>query len=160
MKILKICQHCKKHFYVYPYRKIVAKFCSRSCGSASKIGANHNRWKGGKSLMTVGYIRIRINRKYVYEHRYIMEQHLKRPLAKTESIHHINGIRTDNRIENLLLIDKKAHDQMETKKRWKNNPESFHKKELCNAIRTERHNRGKRCKRSYPCFYHPEHDTF
>jgi len=46
---------------------------------------------------------------YVYEHRLVMENHLKRFLQSSEHVHHINHDPSDNRIENLELISSKGH---------------------------------------------------
>ena len=50
-------------------------------------------------------------RRKVLEHRYVMEQHLERVLTTDEIIHHINGDKLDNRLENLEVMARKAHGQ-------------------------------------------------
>ncbi|KKL17152.1 hypothetical protein LCGC14_2488410 [marine sediment metagenome] len=82
-------------------------------------GKNNPNWKGGRLITKDGYIEIykpehpRANRGYVLEHRLVMEKSLGRYLRKEESIHHINGIKDDNRLENLCLCNNGEHRKIE-----------------------------------------------
>lgn len=51
----------------------------------------------------------------IKEHRYVVERHLGRRLRRREYVHHINGVKTDNRIENLAVITPAQHNTLHKK---------------------------------------------
>lgn len=74
-----------------------------------KGGKNNPSWKGGKQNI-LGYTVLSMGKgKRKFEHRIVMEKFLDRKLTSQEKIHHINGIKTDNRIENLRVVTQSEH---------------------------------------------------
>lgn len=85
-------------------------------------GTKHFHWKGGRYKDTNGYILIyqpnhpfvMESKAYIYEHRFVVEQQIGRYLKPSEKCHHINGIKNDNRPQNLMafinnVIHKRFH---------------------------------------------------
>ena len=115
---------CGKTFFVKTYLINRKKYCCKICfykyhgrksGLKYKLVKENPTWFKKKDIITPdnkGYIRRRINGKMRRLHVVLMEQKIGRKLKINEVVHHINKIKTDNRIENLLLLTKKEHDEI------------------------------------------------
>lgn len=76
------------------------------------VGRKNGMWRGGRSVASNGYVLVRVGRAhhladsrgYAYEHRLVAEATLGRHLAPGELVHHRNGVKTDNRPENLEVV--------------------------------------------------------
>ena len=83
---------------------------------------NRHKVKNGtrRLLKDTGYMQIKITGGFIYEHRHVMQEHIGRMLESHETVHHLNGNRADNRLENLELWSS-SHppgQRVEDKIRW------------------------------------------
>jgi len=132
-RIWAACERCGKERWVRFIKGTPEfKFCNSCSKKGREYSEEHKRksslsfrgnknpnWQGGK-YNCHGYNCIPIypedpfynmsnGKGSILEHRLIMAQHLGRRLLKIEHVHHKNGVRNDNRIENLELISPKNH---------------------------------------------------
>ena len=113
-RLRRTCKHCGVEFFINPSalrreRGDVGAYCSRHCHYDEKRKTMEPR-----RFNKEGYVMVYAldhpalqhrtpGRRFILEHRLVMEQVLGRLLERHETIHHKNGIRDDNRPENLEL---------------------------------------------------------
>lgn len=87
------------------------KFCSHTCRGHHYSGENSPLYAGGW-ISQSGYRFLSVNGESIFEHRLVMEQHLGRKLLPEEIVHHRDGDKLNNALENLELTTHFAHPGM------------------------------------------------
>ncbi len=100
-------------------------------------GSNHHRWNHDKIKHQDGYIKVRVGKEhplsdpngYAYEHLLIWISAGKE-IADDEVLHHINGDRKDNRLENLERMSRSEHNNLHNKDKLRDNLGRFTNKRI------------------------------
>jgi hypothetical protein len=104
VKVVRGISHCAVEGCPYPYQS--KGYCDRHYAKFRKYGDPLVSKITGRYLNKKGYAFVPDPSGELHtmaEHRLVMQQHLGRKLTSNENVHHINGVRDDNRLENLEL---------------------------------------------------------
>ena len=103
------CPTCGVVKKMLPWEIRGRKYCSIKCRPLPPRGEKSPNWKGGTQILG-GYRYIHQGgSRYKAEHRIVMEKHISRELGADEIIHHKNGSKQDNRVENLEIVLRSTH---------------------------------------------------
>lgn len=105
----KTCDACGKE---YRPSAATSRFCSRPCQWSQNGGYNVKDgpiWWVDQKGYIVGRIWQDGKRVFVRQHRYVMEEHIGRKLEKSEDVHHVDGNKQNNEIENLQILCHRKH---------------------------------------------------
>ena len=111
------CRSCARRNYKMSE---AAKKKLRELFKGKRLNAANPNWKGGKIITRDGYIRVRVysdssffpmvdSGGYIKEHRLVMAKKLGRCLKNNEVVHHLNGVKSDNRLKNLEVTTRGNH---------------------------------------------------
>ena len=117
-KIVK-CKYCEKEFY-----STRNEFCSKKCVYEYKK-KNYNHKTYIENGYEVKYIKNYNKKGNVKVHRYVMEQYLDRKLRPDEVVHHIDGNKLNNNIENLKIMTRGEHSKLHRLEEIKNGKKLF-----------------------------------
>lgn len=112
------CRRCSI-LYRYKQDKDLGKKLTEKAHQSIKSGVESPNWKGGKHLRRGYVIQTYAPNKRKEEHILIAEKMMGRKLRKNEVVHHINGITSDNRNINLLVMTRGQHTSLHNAMKFK-----------------------------------------